>query len=105
MKNIRRSNDQNSSKENCPTKRNIPYNQAGDFIQLTIVYNISAKAICEANPGLSAENFRIGQVIRIPSAEAAQATADSQEPNNADTEKQPIRFKALFSPDAKRCTK
>ena len=25
------------------------------------------KAICDANPGLSAENFRIGQVIRIPS--------------------------------------
>ena len=63
--------------------------QAGETLyKLTIVYNISAKAICEANPGLSAENFRIGQVIRIPSAEeAAQATADSQEPNNADTEK------------------
>lgn len=30
-------------------------------------YNVSAKAICDANPGLSAENFRIGQVIRIPS--------------------------------------
>ena len=29
---------------------------------------MSAKAICDANPGLSAENFRIGQVIRIPSA-------------------------------------
>ena len=43
--------------------------QAGETLyKLTIVYNISAKAICEANPGLSAENFRIGQVIRIPSA-------------------------------------
>ncbi len=30
------------------------------------MYNVSAKAICEANPGLSAENFRIGQVILIP---------------------------------------
>ena len=35
--------------------------------RLTVKYNVSAKAICDANPGLSAENFRIGQVIRIPS--------------------------------------
>lgn len=34
--------------------------------KLTTLYGVSAKAICEANPGLSAENFRIGQVIRIP---------------------------------------
>ena len=31
--------------------------------RLTVKYNVSAKAICDANPGLSAENFRIGQVI------------------------------------------
>ena len=36
--------------------------------RLTVKYNVSAKAICDANPGLSAENFRIGQVIQIPSA-------------------------------------
>lgn len=42
--------------------------QAGETLyKLTTMYHISAKAICEANPGLSAENFRIGQVIRIPS--------------------------------------
>ncbi|MCI1647256.1 MAG: LysM peptidoglycan-binding domain-containing protein [Bacteroides sp.] len=34
--------------------------------RLTIKYGIPAKAICDANPGLSAENFRTGQVIRIP---------------------------------------
>lgn len=34
--------------------------------KLTTLYGVSAKAICDANPGLSAENFRIGQVIRIP---------------------------------------
>lgn len=33
------------------------------------MYNVSAKDICEANPGLSAENFRIGQVILIPQQE------------------------------------
>lgn len=35
--------------------------------QLTVKYNISAKEICDANPGLSAQNFRIGEVIVIPS--------------------------------------
>ncbi|MEG1839102.1 MAG: LysM peptidoglycan-binding domain-containing protein [Bacteroidaceae bacterium] len=34
--------------------------------QLTVKYNLSAKTICSANPGLSAENFKIGQVIVIP---------------------------------------
>lgn len=42
---------------------------AGETLyRLTLKYNVTAKAICDANPGLSAENFRIGQVIRIPSA-------------------------------------
>ena len=46
--------------------------QAGETLyKLTTMYNVSAKAICEANPGLSAENFRIGQVIRIPSVSEA----------------------------------
>lgn len=54
--------------------------QAGETLyKLTTVYNVSAKAICDANPGLSAENFRIGQVIRIPSAEETAQAADSQE--------------------------
>lgn len=42
--------------------------QGETLYRLTIKYKVSAKAICDANPGLSAENFRIGQVIRIPSA-------------------------------------
>lgn len=43
--------------------------EAGETLyRLTVKYNVSAKAICDANPGLSAENFRIGQVIRIPSS-------------------------------------
>lgn len=56
--------------------------QAGETLyKLTTIYNISAKAICEANPGLSAENFRIGQVILIPleqeqEMETAQAPAE-----------------------------
>ena len=41
--------------------------KAGETLyRLTVQYNISAQEICDANPGLSASNFRIGQVIRIP---------------------------------------
>lgn len=52
--------------------------------QLTVKYNISAKAICAANPGLSASNFKIGQVIVIPTTveqgkEAVTETTSDQE--------------------------
>lgn len=48
--------------------------QSGETLyKLTTLYNVSAKTICEANPGLSAENFRIGQVIRIPLEEEKSA--------------------------------
>ena len=42
---------------------------AGETLyRLTVKYHVTAEAICDANPGLSADNFRIGQVIRIPSS-------------------------------------
>lgn len=45
--------------------------QAGETLyQLTVKYGITAQAICAANPGLSADNFRIGQVIVIPAADS-----------------------------------
>ncbi len=48
--------------------------QAGETLyQLTVKYGITAQAICAANPGLSAGNFRIGQVIVIPAQTAAPA--------------------------------
>jgi LysM repeat protein len=43
--------------------------------RLTIIYKLSAKEISEANPGLSADNFKAGQVIRIPRPTTATATA------------------------------
>lgn len=47
--------------------------QAGETLyQLTVKYNVTAQAICAANPGLSASNFRIGQVISIPMQEESQ---------------------------------
>ncbi len=43
--------------------------QPGETLyQLTVRYNITAQAICAANPGLSASNFRAGQVVCIPPA-------------------------------------
>lgn len=41
--------------------------QAGETLyRLSVKYNITTQAICQANPGLSTENFRTGQVIIIP---------------------------------------
>lgn len=40
--------------------------QGETLYRLTTIYNVSAKDICDENPGLSAENFKIGEVIRIP---------------------------------------
>ena len=51
---------------------------------LTRKFHTTAQAICDANPGLSAANFRSGQVIRIPRAQVAdtiQATSSQQEPD------------------------
>lgn len=41
--------------------------QAGETLyRLSVKYNVTTQAICEANPGLSSNNFRSGQVIVIP---------------------------------------
>jgi LysM repeat protein/ABC-type branched-subunit amino acid transport system substrate-binding protein len=57
--------------------------QSGETLyRLTVIYNVSAKSILDANPGLSAENFRVGQVVRIPNASAtATATAATSKSN------------------------
>ena len=41
--------------------------KAGETLyRLTVIYGLTAREICNANPGLSAENFKVGQVIIIP---------------------------------------
>lgn len=56
---------------------------AGETLyRLTQQYNVSAKAICDANPGLSASNFRIGQVIRIPVVTDEVAKTNEVQPAN-----------------------
>ena len=37
--------------------------------KLSIMYDVTTTEICNANPGLSAYNFKAGEVIRIPAAE------------------------------------
>lgn len=42
--------------------------QPGESLyRLSVIYNVSTKAITDENPGLSAENFKAGEVVRIPS--------------------------------------
>lgn len=68
--------------------------QAGETLyKLTTLYNISAQKICEANPGLSAENFRIGQVILIP----------LEKEETAATEQTPVEKPAIQGPVVPRC--
>ena len=55
--------------------------QAGETLyKLTQRYGVTAQHICKANPGLSAENFRIGQVIVIPAqTESSEETIINEE--------------------------
>lgn len=63
------------SNQGKPTFHTI---QAGETLyQLTIKYNVTVQAICAANPGLSASNFRIGQVIAIPAQTAIEQTKEN----------------------------
>ncbi len=53
--------------------------------RLTVIYGLSAREICNANPGLSAENFKVGQVIVIPQKKVVDNVGNSSpkvtEPN------------------------
>ena len=52
--------------------------KAGETLyQLTKTYGVDAETICKANPGLTADNFKAGSVIRIPAEALATATATS----------------------------
>lgn len=49
--------------------------QPGETLyKLTQLYGVSAQAICDSNPGLSASNFKAGQVIAIPQQSTPQST-------------------------------
>ncbi len=69
-----------------PDKRRFHTIQPGETLyKLTQLYNVPAQSICDANPGLSAQNFKSGQVIIIPQKNdtgtaTATATATEQTP-------------------------
>ena len=44
--------------------------QGETLYKLTVKYGITASEICNANPGLSADHFKVGQVIVIPTSSA-----------------------------------
>ncbi len=48
--------------------------QGETLYALTKLYNVTAEAICAANPGLSAGNFKTGTIILIPKSTKAEAT-------------------------------
>ncbi len=49
--------------------------QSGETLyRLTQQYHLTAEAICAANPGLSADNFKAGQVIVIPETDSTAPT-------------------------------
>lgn len=55
--------------------------QPGETLyRLTKTYNVSADAICEANPGLNADNFRAGTAIIIPASTPENAPAQEKVP-------------------------
>lgn len=57
--------------------------QPGETLyKLTQKYNISAKTLCNANPGLSERNFRSGQVILIPSLTTKENTVTTTPENH-----------------------
>lgn len=55
-------------------------------------YGVSEEALAQANPGISAEHFPVGTVLRIPSEEASQASASPQ----AASEARPVRIALLL---------
>ena len=68
--------------------------KAGETLyRLTVIYGLTAREICDANPGLSAENFKVGQVVVIPEKkETAQ-----QEVAHKVTESNPIATQTVQS--------
>ena len=65
---------------------------AGETLyRLSHLYGVSVQAICDANPGLDASNFRTGQVIRIPAQ--TPETAIAAQPAQSRQQKEPEMLK------------
>ena len=65
--------------------------QAGETLyRLSVKYNVTTQAICKANPGLSSENFRSGQVIIIPVK--SDSKSQKETPKAAEQEKTNVKM-------------
>ena len=64
----------------------------GDTLyRLSVSYKVSTQAIMKANPGLSAQNFRIGQVIRIPQVSQQEIQQEIFKRTQEETQKLEVR--------------
>lgn len=70
--------------------------QAGETLyKLTVKYGVTAERICRANPGLSAKNFRIGQVIAIPAVAQEEVATPQPEAVPAPQVTTPVKEEGL----------
>lgn len=69
---------------------------------LTRKYHTTAQAICDANPGLSAANFRSGQVIRIPRAQQADTIQGTQSQQKSEVIPGPVESRCKEMHKVKR---
>lgn len=69
--------------------------QSGETLyRLSKIYNITTQEICNANPGLSTNNFRVGEIIRIPqTADKSEIKASVTQDNESVIQDNFIRYK------------
>lgn len=69
--------------------------QSGETLyRLSKIYNITTQEICNANPGLSTNNFRVGETIRIPqTADKSEIKASVTQDNESVIQDNFIRYK------------
>lgn len=80
-----------------PSKQKFHTIQSGETLyRLTQLYHVSAQKICEANPGLTANNFRAGQVIVIPEADTDTLSAASSTPSTTVSQASQSTMQARF---------
>ena len=58
--------------------------------RLTIMYGVTAQEICDANPGLSAENFKAGTIVLIPPAKPKTETVSAPDTTIAVSTQKPL---------------
>lgn len=77
--------------------------QKGETLyRLSVENRVSVKEICDANPGLSADNFKIGQVITIPAVSDEDPLASTFESGGAQVSIKTIKDVELIAQDTSK---